>query len=287
MMRPMRHAWTPTLAELEAFVATARDGTTTAAAMALGLSQSAVSRAVATLEGRLGLPLFHRIRKRLTLTAAGRAYLPQAEAVLADLDRGARDVMGFGGAPVLRIASLPTFAQVWLVPRLAGFMRQTGVTVDLSTTLAPLDFARDLRDAAVLRGPVEGASLTLAPDRLIAVAAPGLGTDLDRLPLLQQATRPDLWPAFRDGAPARGPRFETFGMVLAAARAGIGAALIPEVLAAPDLAAGTLIRLSAHSLDGGAPYVLTWPDRSEGLPAFDALRAALDPGPGGAQSPAP
>jgi DNA-binding transcriptional LysR family regulator len=283
----MRHAWTPTLAELEAFVATAHDSTTTAAAAALGLSQSAVSRAVATLEERLGLPLFHRIRKRLTLTEAGRAFLPQAERLLSDLDRSARDVMGFGGAPVLRIACLPTFAQLWLIPRLAGFMRRTGVTVDLSTTLAPVDFARDLRDAAVLRGPVEGPSLTLAPDRLIVVAAPGIGADLDRLPLLQQATRPDLWPAFRDGTPARGPRFETFGMVLAAARAGIGAALVPEVLVAPDLAAGTLVRLSPQSLDGGAPYLLTWPDRSDDLPAFRAFRAALDPGAGTPQSPQP
>ncbi len=250
-------------------------GTTIAAGEALGLSQSAVSRALASLEARLGLSLFLRFRRRLTLTDAGRSFLPEAERLLADLDRAARDVMGFGGGPVLRIACLPTFAQIWLIPRLAEFMQKTGTTVDLSTTLGPVGFERDPRDAAVLRGPVEGRSAVLAPDRLIAVAAPGRGDDLARMPLLQQATRPDLWPAFLDGAPARGPRFETFGMVLAAARAGIGAALIPEVLVERDLAEGSLVRLSGRVLDGGAPYVLVWPARSEALPIFRALRAAL------------
>lgn len=291
---PMRHARTPTLAELQSFVACARTGSATAAGAVLGVTQSAVSRSVATLEARLGLRLFHRQRQRLVLADAGRAFLPEAEAVLVSLDRAALAVMAFGGhRAVLRLACLPTFASLWLIPRLAGLARTAPhVTFDLSTTLAPLDFDRDPRDAAILRGPAPGGQnvLELAPDRLVAVAAPALlpagplaDADLPRLPLLQQTTRPDLWLEwFRDAGLdplhlLRGPRFEQFGMVIAAARAGMGVALVPEILVGADLAAGHLAAASPRRLTGTAPYILTWPDRSRDLAALAALRDGLAP----------
>ncbi|HMO71562.1 MAG TPA: LysR substrate-binding domain-containing protein [Paracoccaceae bacterium] len=296
---PMRQAHTPTLPELDAFAATARTGSVSRAADALGLTQSAISRSIKSLESRLGVALFHRDRQRLVLSDAGRAFLPEAEALLVALDRAALGIMSFGGhGSVLRLACLPTFAQVWLVPRLADFATAApDVTFDLTAILTAPDFARDPCDAAILRGPAPpgGGALTLAEDRLVAVAAPALvpggglpDAALARLPLLQQATRPDLWLAwFRDGGGdplrlLRGPRFETFGMVLAAARAGLGAALVPEVLAGPDLAAGTLRRASPRSMAGTAPYRLVWPARSRTLPVLARFRAHL-----GAAAPAP
>ncbi len=285
----MRRAYTPTLPELQAFVQAARNGSATRAALALGLTQSAVSRSLATLEDRLGVRLFHRLRQRLTLSDAGRALLPDAERILADLDTSALTVMSFGGhRDVLRLAVLPTFGAVWLIPRLARFAaRAPGVTVDMSTTLEPLDFDRDPRDAAILRAPaaLRGArSALLAQERLVVVAAPSLVSGplddpaLARLPLLQQATRPDLWlDWFRDAGldPVRilrGPRFEQFGMVLAAAQAGLGVALVPDMLVAPDLEAGRLRLASRRSMVSAAPYVLTWPARSEDVSAFRAFR---------------
>ncbi|QYK43485.1 MAG: LysR family transcriptional regulator [Paracoccaceae bacterium] len=287
----MRSARTPSLPELQAFAAAARAGTATGAGAVLGLTQSAVSRSISTLEARLGVRLFHRERQRLRLSDAGRAFLPEAERVLATLDRAALTVMAFGGhRRVLRIACLPTFASLWLIPRLPQMGPE--VTFDISTTLAPLDFDRDPRDAAILRGPLPRGqnAMELAPDRLVAVAAPALlpdgplpDADLPRLPLLQQATRADLWlDWFRDAGIdpirlLRGPRFEQFGMVLAAARAGMGVALVPEILAAQEIAAGALRPASTRRLDGGAPYLLVWPDRTSDLPAFTAFRAALAP----------
>lgn len=292
MIQPMRHAHTPTLPELEAFAATARSGSATRAADALGLTQSAISRSLKSLESRLGVALFERDRQRLSLSDAGRAFLPEAEALLAALDRAALGVMSFGGhRSILRLACLPTFAQVWLVPRLARFAAAApDATFDLTATLDAPDFATHPCDAAILRGPAPagGGALKLAEDRLVAVAAPGLvpgggltDAGLARLPLLQQATRPDLWLAwFRDGGAdplrlLRGPRFETFGMVLAAARAGLGVALVPAVLAGPDLAAGALRRASPRSLAGAAPYRLVWPARSRALPVLTRFRAFL------------
>ena len=66
-------------------------------------------------------------------------------------------------------------------------------------------------------------------------------------------------------------------MVLAAARAGMGAALVPDVMAAEDLATGRLVRAAPGMRDGGDPYRLIWPDRSDALPALTALRGVLAP----------
>jgi DNA-binding transcriptional LysR family regulator len=279
----MRHARTPTLPELQAFVAAAQSGTTTRAGETVGLTQSAISRAVSSLEARLGVRLFHRARQRLALSDAGRAFLPEAARLLDELDRATLTVMAFGGqGQVLRLACLPTFAASWLIPRLAAL--PPGIAVDLSATLTLPDFAADPRDAAIVRGePPRGLhSRILAQETLVAVCAPPrAGQDLAAMPLIQQTTRPDLWlDWFRDQGRdprdlVRGPRFEQFGMVLAAARAGLGAALVPDVLAGDDLAAGRLVRAAPGNRTGGAPYRLIWPDRSSDLPALAALRAVL------------
>jgi LysR family transcriptional regulator, glycine cleavage system transcriptional activator len=280
----MRRAYTPSLPELQAFVQAAGMASATQAGDALGLTQSAISRSLASLEARLGVRLFHRAKQRLTLSDAGRAFLPQAQAILAQLDAAALGVMSFGGQrQVIRLACLPSFASVWLIPRLAAFMAaHPGVAVDVSATLTPLDFVTDARDAAIVRGPVQGPHDVLAEERLIVVAAPHLAPTmlnddaLARLPLLQQATRPDLWLRwFGTGQVARGPRFEQFGMVLAAARAGLGVGLVPQVLAAPDIAAGALVQASARSMATDTPYVLSYAARSLESAAFSALRAML------------
>ena len=280
----MRHSWTPTLNELQAFRACAETGSTTRAAQSLGLTQSAVSRSLASMEARLGVRLFHRVRQRLALSDAGRAILRDAERILGDLDQAAMTVMAFGGQrDVLRLAALASFGTVWLIPRLAGFRALApGVSIDMTSAMGAVDFDRSPYDAAVqrmaLRGPGTHA-VPLMEERLVAVAGPGLlaadapmmaDADLARQPLLQQSTRPDLWlDWFHDAGLdpitlLRGARFEHFGMVLAAARADLGVALVPEVLAADDLRAGRLRLASARSIAGRSPYALIWPaDREE------------------------
>lgn len=295
----MRHAYTPTLPELQAFAQAARTGSATRAALALGLTQSAISRSLNSLEARLGVRLFHRVRQRLILSDAGRALLRDAERILADLDATALTVMSFGGhRDVLRLAALPTFGAVWLIPRLARFAALApNVTFDISATLSPIDFERDPRDLAILRGtaPQRGVPLprgmtseVLCEERLVVVAGPGLMADyampladeaLARLPLLQQATRPNLWlDWFLDAGLdpitiLRGARFEQFGMVLAAARANLGVALVPEILVRADLASGALRLASERSMISQTPYLLTYPERSTEIEAFRIFRS--------------
>ena len=289
MIREMRHGYTPTLPELQAFAEVAGHGSATRAALALGLTQSAISRSLGSLEARLGVQLFHRAKQRLTLSDAGRVMLADAVRILAELDTAAQTVMSFGGhGAVLRIAVLPTLGTAWLVPRLARFAGVARhVTFDLSATLEPVDFDRDPRDMAILRAalPVTGSQAdVLAYEDLVVVAAPSLAVGmledatLAKLPLLQQATRPSLWlDWFLDVGLdpitlLRGPRFEQFGMVLAAARAGMGVALVPEMLVQDDLAAGWVRIVSWRKLRTATPYVLTYPQRSMAVPVVVAFR---------------
>ena len=285
----MRHAHTPTIAELEAFCACARGGTTIRAAQTLGLTQSAVSRSVTGLEARLGVALFVRARRRMTLSDAGRAFLREAEPLLDRLNEAATSVMAFGGqARVLRIAVLPTFGRLWLIPRLKGFQAtMPGLSIDMAARLAPVDFETEPFDLAIQRTQHRGGGanhLHLLDEELAVVAAPSLaspglsaGEGL-RLPLLQQSTRPALWPDWCRAAgldprqALRGARFDHFDMVLDAAVAGLGVALVPEILARASLSRGDLVRVGPEDVATGQSYALFFPDRSADLPHFARFR---------------
>ncbi len=290
----LRSGHTPSLPELEAFVRCARLGSATQAAHELNLTQSAVSRSLASLEGRIGAQLFHRVRQRLELSDAGRALLHDAERILEDLSASALRVMAFGGRrDLLRVAVSPCLGESWLTPRLGGFARLAPETsFDVAARRRPVDFAHEPFDCALQTQAPEDArtqSLRLIEERLIPVASPRLAPPHDgalsdaalaRLPLIQQAGRPELWLDWFAAAQttadpteiARGPRFEGAGLTLAAARAGLGAALVPEILAQEDLARGDLLRLSRRRLEGAQPCLLIWPERSEASPSFRLFR---------------
>jgi LysR family glycine cleavage system transcriptional activator len=293
----MRHAYTPSIPELEAFCACARAGTTIQAAEQLGRTQSAVSRSIAGLEAKLGVALFVRARQRLTLSDAGRALLREAGPLLDRLDDAAMTVMAFGGqSRVLRIAVLPTFGRLWLIPRLRAFQASMpDISIDMAARLAPVSFDTDPFDLAIQRTHhrATGAHhIHLLDEELAVLAAPSLvrgplrTEDVLRLPLLQQSTRPTLWPDWcramgLDPRHAlRGARFDHFDMVLDAAVAGLGVALVPEILARAALARGELIRALPGYFATGQAYTLIYPDRSADLPHFarfrDWLRAEIE-----------
>ncbi len=291
----MRDTHIPTISELHAFAACARTGSTTRAADELNLTQSAVSRSLGTLEERLGVLLFHRVKQRLVLSDAGRALRRDAERILADLNQAAVGVMAFGGhTEVLRLAVLPTFASRWLVPRLRDFRKiKPDVTFDVIARLEAIDFDNEPFDAAIQRSNLRPPNAELVPlmeERLVVVIAPDLfdgerllsDEELARFPLLQQTTRPSIWlDWFRNAgidprSILRGPRFEHFDMVIGAAIAGLGVALVPEVLVEPELSAGRLVMASQRRLVVSAPYSLIFPARSLEIEAFAAFRDWLE-----------
>lgn len=283
----MRQAYVPTVGELEAFRACSLYGTTIRAADHLGLTQSSVSRAIGQLEDRLGVALFHRIRRRLVLSDAGRRFARDADAVLKNLHEAAIRAMAFGGqADVLSLAVLPTLSDHWLIPRLPAFgAAAPHVAIDLAVRLDAVDLDSEPFDAVIQRGPVEEGqpgAMRLFEEELIVVAAPALlggrarldTIELAALPLLQQSTRPTLWLQWFQAAgidprtTLRGHRLEHFSMVMEAAAAGLGVAVVPELLARREIERGRLVRASTGSIAGEHPYRLTWRPGTESRPGL-------------------
>src|ERR1700751_248339 len=121
----MRKFKIPNMGALLAFEAAARHESFTHAAKELFLTESAVSRQIATLEANLGVHLFVRAKQRVVLTRAGRIYGTQVRRSLEHLDRDTLSIIAHGvGGGYLELAVLPTFASQWLIPRLAAFNTQ-------------------------------------------------------------------------------------------------------------------------------------------------------------------
>ena len=289
-----RSAYTPSVQELRALVYCAELGTVTRAAGALHLTQSAVSRSIRILEEKLGVRLFHRVKKRLFLSEAGRAMVHDSREILEKLENSAQMVMAFGGGgAVLRVATLPTFAATWLIPRLHSFaVAKPGISIDIASALGPVDFDDRPFDAAIQRAIMarKGTKVTpLLGESLIAVASPGLvsseeklsAEEISKYPLIQLATRPDLWDEWFQYVGSdkteglKGPRFEHFGMVISAAQAGLGIAILPDIFARSAIEAGTLEQVHQSSMSGPTPYALIQPASTEENSSMKAFSSWL------------
>lgn len=169
--------WTVTLEQLRIFLAVAERQHMTRAAEALHLTQSAVSAAVAALEARHEVRLFHRVGRGIELTDTGRAFLADARAVL-DRAAAAEQALSDRGALLrgrLALVASQTIASYWLPPFLARFSAaHPGVAIDVAigntaqaaervrSGVAELGFVEGLIDDPVLaRWPVGVDSLRL------------------------------------------------------------------------------------------------------------------------------
>ena len=164
------------------------------AAEALGLTPSGVSRAVARLEARVGVRLFDRTPRSVTLTGEGRRFHAQVIPLLAGIEEAATEAAGAAAAVSgkLRVNVDPWFARTVLAPGLPRFL---GVHPLLSIDLIVSNHREEMMagvDVAVRFGPAEGASLIGVAllgairrlDRIRLVAVPGIHAgplvDLDR-----------------------------------------------------------------------------------------------------------
>ena len=283
----MRRRLPPT-ALLAAFEAAGRHQSFTAAAAELALTPSAVSRQVSTLQEMLGVPLFRRTRHGIALTDAGSAYLRHVSRSLDAMEREVLDLQGRQGrGGSIELAVVPSFAAHWLVPRLPRLrQRNPDLTVHLSSRTRPFLFEDSGMDAAIVAGagawPGTQATL-LMPERVVPVCSPQLigprrevsAEKLARLPLLQQGTRPYAWREWFAAAGVgevdalAGPRYELFSMSLQAAIAGLGVALVPDYLAAPEIAAGRLVQPVARASSTLAYHLVTPADRPEAAALSD------------------
>jgi len=167
-----------TLANLESFVRSAETGNFSAAARRLALTPAAVSRNVALLERNLGVRLFQRSTRKLTLTEAGERFLAEIGGNLDALQAAIASVSTDRGEPagVLKVSMAPTFGMTYVMPLLPAFLaRYPMIRPDWHFENRQVDLIAEGYDAA-LGGGFDLApgvvSRALAPAHLVAVASP-------------------------------------------------------------------------------------------------------------------
>jgi DNA-binding transcriptional LysR family regulator len=258
-----------TLEQLRIFIEVAEREHLTRAAEALHLTPSAVSSAIRTLEERYGATLFNRIGRRIELTGDGRLFLDEARATLARARSAERMLSEFGGGKrgILSIHASQTIASYWLPPFLARFHSaypMIEVRLTLGNTESVTEATQEgAADIGLVEGSVQAASLSInkvATDQLILVARPdhawsGAGRlSWDRLfegkwILREQGsgTRSVFEDAMRASGynPARlnvALELPSNEAICSAVRSGDYVTAISELVAAPHLAAGTLVK---------------------------------------------
>ncbi|MGR7994441.1 LysR family transcriptional regulator [Xanthobacter sp. ZOL 2024] len=284
----------PDLAVLQAFECAARHGNFTRAAAELQLTQSAVSRQIRALEAQLGVALFERVRQRVVLSDAGRSLLPEVSRLLGQTEEVVlRALAASDGKTVLSIATLPTFGSRWLARRLPDFLRRhPGTVLNIASRGAPFDLAAEDFDLAIHYGQPVWARAScsyLCSEVIVPVASPALLAatdiaqpgDLRRGPLLHLDTRPKLWTEWFQahageglGAYA-GNRFDQFGMIIAAALAGLGFALLPDYLIEQELAEGALRIVFDRPMTTDNSYYVVQPEGRQQRAAAQAFREWL------------
>lgn len=279
---------------LPAFRVLARLQNLRAAAEELHLTHSAVSQQLRLLEEQIGFQLFERRGRRILLNAAGSTFLRAVEPALAQLDEGLRAASAAAsgsGDDTLRVTSLPSFAQRWLLPRMGAWReRHPQIALELHASQQVVDLEREGYHAALRTGAGPWRGLVaeqLLDSPWIVVGSPVaarrlLGAPAESLvhePLLGDGPMWQRWFA-RSGLKVRikpVAEFNDAGMMLQAAEQDLGLALAREVLAADALQRGRLVRLSTVALDDpdAYPYWLVYPPSLADWPPLVALRAWL------------
>lgn len=250
----------PPLDGLNAMLAAAAAGSFTAAADILGITHGSVSRRIAVLESWLGTSLFERHGRGVRLTPAGQRFAAEARQALGMLSRSADQWRPRRGRPTVRLAVVPAFARLWLLPRLAELERGN-IHVEVAMDHRPIDLNAQEADIVIRygRGSWEGLDTQLLfRETLRPAAAPELaaeiGADADAEGLLRHPLLHDSdvahWRAWLGVGGLRyrprwqDRRFEDYDTVLTAAEAGLGIALLRMPLAAAAVATGRLAYVS-------------------------------------------
>ncbi|ESZ41556.1 MULTISPECIES: LysR family transcriptional regulator [unclassified Mesorhizobium] len=279
----------PSTSALAAFEAVARLGSFTVAAQELDLTQGAVSRQIALLEEQFGRRLFERDSRNVRLSTAGEIYAEAVRAALGQLRDAALGLMSNRHSGMLNLAILPTFGTRWLMPLIPDFVAENpDITINFVTRIGRFDFARERLDAAIHHGQPDwpdADSTLLMRETVMPVVSPDFlasrdittAADISRLPLLHMTTRPGAWSEWFEeqglGTPiGPGMQFEEFGTVAQACMAGLGVALLPQILIAGELQRGQLVPAPGQPMQSRSAYYLVVPNDKRGHPPVASFR---------------
>lgn len=280
-------------AELLAFSRTVDAGSLSRAALELGIPRATLGRRLARLEERLGTRLIRRTTRSLSLTDAGEALHAHARIVLDAVSRAEASVIRPDDVPrgALRISAPPTMNAGFHGLMVAFARAHPEVQVEIQFTSRLVDLRREGIDVAIrATGTLEPGLVarTLMRSRLVCVGAPPYlaerGTprgrrDLQHHRCLMGFLRGELpethWPARGGGkVPIEGVLFSNDILLLReASKAGLGLALLPDILVRPDLDDGTLVHVLPGVIDAETRMAVVYPE-AQHLPP--QVRAFVD-----------
>jgi DNA-binding transcriptional LysR family regulator len=285
------------LQQFIAFAETAKHGGFAAAAREQGVAPSTLAKAVARLEAALGVKLFHRTTRQVTLTPDGERLFQRCQRVLAEVEDLQAEASGTRAAPTgtLRI-DLPVFyGKRFVMPLLAPLVeRHPQLRLDLRLTDLQVDLVRDgvdlavrigtLRDSSLVARRVDQQGLVLcaSPAYLAAHGAPARIEDLARHAAvvfrLPTSGRDRAWQFRQRGAPVElSPparvRINETEALLAALKLGLGLCQVPDLLVQDELDRGELVEVLPAHRPEPMPIHLVYPS-GRLLPA--RVRVALE-----------
>jgi len=279
----------PSTKTLQAFLATAEHLNFTKAAHALNLTQGAISRQILSLEELLGVKLFFRHARGLSLTQQGLKFVPHAEDVLNRLRSAIEEV---SSTPSTIKLNAPSCVTSWLLPRLMAFQdAHPDIDVELTSTIKHhLEPNFNLFDAVIMYSKAPKlpsvVSHQLFEECLTPICRPELlddlgqqlsFDDLPRLTWLHANTEQSDWKLWLNHMERRelfsksNQHFSTLDQTMNAAQQGFGIAVGDITLAEQDLAMHRLVKPFEQTVLSGHSYYFLYPKQSDN-PMLDTLQ---------------
>ena len=280
------------------FVQVAETRSFVGAGRLLGISASAVGKSISRLEDKLGVRLFHRSTRSVTLTAEGMMFLERSKRILAEIEAAEQELVSVAEAPrgKLRV-SLPLVSAL-VLPVLADFMREyPHVELDLDFTDRQVDVIEEGFDAVVRVGEPKDSRLsarTLGDFRRLLVGSPDYfarrGVPRSPADLASHAClhyrypssgKIEQWALRRAAEGADAPEItlptamicNNIETRLCFALQGLGIAYLPDFAVRAPLASGTLVSVLDEYVDAGGTFRILWPASRHPSPK---LRAFID-----------
>lgn len=281
----------PPLNSLRAFEAAARFESFNRAGDALHVTPSAVSHQIKGLEQFLGVELFQRSPRSVTLTRAGQTYLAPIRDALEQIGVATEQLLQHESRSILTVSTTPAFAVGWLLPRLAEFqLEHPNLEVRLDTSIQFTDFETSDVDLCI-RYTAQTAfpdlkAFRVLQEELIPVCSPGFArrhrlrepADLRRVPLLHTYPHMGQWRSWLAAAGVdnidaeAGQKFANDAIAVEAAASGLGVAVADRLLLERQLREGRVVAPFELSSGGDYAYHLLYPPEYERDPRIRAFR---------------
>ncbi|MDA9910943.1 LysR family transcriptional regulator [Amylibacter sp.] len=259
----------PPLAWFRAFESAARRLSFTAAAEEIGMTQSAVSQHVKSLETSLGVALFIRRARGLSLTDDGRKLLPQVSSALETLTVAARNFDTVPSKNVLTVAASVSVAQWLISPRLKEFTNKNPeINIRFLSTIWPDDFHTVRADVEIPFGSQKqfGRNATrLEPSGLVTLKSPKFSGTIESSTLIESVGTSDGWKLWAEsfgGNPLPKIFVDSYGAAMNLAISGNGIALVSNILAQDAIRSGKLVMADKTVLSCNEGYYLRFNDKN-------------------------